>query len=102
MADVPGDQKRGVRSYASVHGLKSAAALGAVFFLLAVVTSVLPLALISVNIFYKIGVVVPDAAFVYLAYRIMTHADVKGALSVKKTALVGMLIGLIVFIGGAF
>ena len=44
MADVPGDQKRGVRSYASVHGLKSAAALGALFFLLAVVTSVLPLA----------------------------------------------------------
>ena len=29
-------------------------------------------------------------------------ADVKGALSVKKTALLGMLVGLIVFIGGAF
>jgi len=102
MADVPGDQKRGVRSYASVHGMRAASLLGAAFFLLAVVTSVLPLALISVNIFYKIGVVVPDAAFVYLAYRIMSHADVKGALSVKKTALLGMLIGLIVFIGGAF
>ncbi len=102
MADVPGDQKRGVRSYASVHGLRSAAALGAVFFLLAVVTSVLPLLLISVSVFYKVGVVLPDAAFVYLAYRIVTHADVKGALSVKKTALMGMLLGLVVFIGGAF
>lgn len=102
MADVEGDQKRGVRSYASVHGLRSAAALGGFFFLLAVVTSVLPLALISVNVFYKIGVIVPDATFVYLAYRIGTHADVKGALSVKKTALLGMLLGLIVFIGGAF
>jgi geranylgeranylglycerol-phosphate geranylgeranyltransferase len=102
MADVPGDQKRGVRSYASVHGLRSAAGLGAVFFLLAVVTSVLPLLLVPVSVFYKVGVVVPDAAFVYLAYRIVTHADVKGALSVKKTALMGMLVGLIVFIGGAF
>jgi len=101
MADVPGDQKRGVRSYASVHGLRPAAALGGAFFLLAVVTSALPLMLIPVNVFYKLGVVVPDAAFVYLAYRIVTHADVKGALSVKKTALLGMLVGLIVFIGGA-
>ena len=102
MADVPGDQKRGVRSYASVHGLRSAAALGAAFFLAAVVTSVLPLVLVPVGVFYKVGVVVPDAAFVYLAYSIVTHADVKGALSVKKTALMGMLAGLIVFIGGAF
>jgi geranylgeranylglycerol-phosphate geranylgeranyltransferase len=102
MADVEGDKKRGVRSYASVYGLRSAAAVGAVFFLLAVVTSLLPIALISVSIFYKVGVVLPDAAFVYLAYRILTHADVKGALSVKKTALMGMLLGLIVFIGGAF
>ena len=62
----------------------------------------LPLLLISVNTFYRLGVVLPDVAFVYLAYRIVTHADVKGALSVKKTALMGMLLGLIVFIGGAF
>ncbi len=102
MADVPGDQKRGVRSYASVHGLRSAAALGALFFLLAVVTSLLPLLLIPVSLLYKVGVVLPDAAFIYLAYRIVTHDDVKGALSVKKTALMGMLLGLIVFIGGAF
>ncbi len=101
MADVEGDKKRGVRSYASVHGLKSAAVLGALFFLAAVVTSLLPLLLIQVNVVYKIGVVLPDAAFVYLAYKIMTRPDVKGALSVKKTALMGMLLGLIVFIGGA-
>lgn len=102
MADVPGDQKRGVRSYASVHGMRAASALGAAFFLAAVVTSDLPLLLISVNVFYKFGVVLPDVAFVYLAYSIVTHADVKGALSVKRTALMGMLVGLIVFIGGAF
>jgi len=101
MADVPGDQKRGVKSYASVHGLKAAAALGALFFLAAVVASLLPLLAIPVSTLYRIGVVLPDAAFAYLAYRIVTHADVKGALSVKKAALSGMLVGLIVFIGGA-
>ena len=102
MADVPGDQKRGVRSYASVHGMRAASLLGAMFFLAAVVTSLLPLLVISVNTFYKLGVVLPDVAFVYLAYKISTHPDIKGALSVKRAALMGMLIGLIVFIGGAF
>jgi geranylgeranylglycerol-phosphate geranylgeranyltransferase len=102
MADVPGDQRRGIRSYASVHGMRAASLLGAMFFLAAVVTSLLPLLVISVNTLYKFGVVLPDVAFVYLAYSIVAHPDIKGALSVKRAALMGMLIGLIVYIGGAF
>jgi geranylgeranylglycerol-phosphate geranylgeranyltransferase len=101
MADVPGDKERGVRSYASVHGMRAASLLGALFFLAAVVTSVLPLFLVSVNDFYRVGVLLPDAAFVYLAYRIVTRPDVARALSVKRAALMGMLLGLIVFVGGA-
>jgi geranylgeranylglycerol-phosphate geranylgeranyltransferase len=101
MADVPGDKERGVRSYASVHGMRAASLLGALFFLAAVVTSVLPLFVISVNDFYRVGVLLPDAAFVYLAYRIVTRPDVARALSVKRAALMGMLLGLIVFVGGA-
>jgi geranylgeranylglycerol-phosphate geranylgeranyltransferase len=101
MADVPGDQKRGIRSYAAVHGLKGAAAVGALFFLSAVITSVLPLFLLQVNALYRFGVVLPDLAFVYLAYSILSHPDAKGALRVKSSALMGMLLGLIVFIGGA-
>ena len=101
MADVPGDQKRGIRSYAAVHGLKAASAVGALFFLLAVVTSALPLFVISVDAIYRFGVIIPDVAFVYLAYSILSHADTRGALRVKKNALMGMLLGLIVFVGGA-
>jgi geranylgeranylglycerol-phosphate geranylgeranyltransferase len=101
MADVPGDKERGVRSYASVHGMRAASLLGALFFLAAVVTSILPLFLVSVNDFYRVGVLLPDAAFVYLAYRIVTRPDVARALSVKRAALMGMLLGLIVFVGGA-
>ena len=101
MADVPGDQKRGIRSYAAVHGLRGASVVGALFFLAAVVTSDLPLLLLPVNAIYKFGVLLPDAAFVFLAYSILAHADAGGALRVKRTALMGMLLGLIVFIGGA-
>ncbi len=103
MADTVGDAKRGIRSFAIVHGLRSAAKVGAVFFLLAVVTSLLPLALLtSVSLFYKVGVVVPDAIFIYLAYEITRKPTAERALRVKKRALLGMLTGLLVFIGGAF
>ena len=102
MADTVGDAKRGIRSYAIVHGMRSAASVGALFFLAAVVTSLLPLVLLSsVNLFYRVGVVIPDAIFIYLAYSILSGPTADRALKVKRRALVGMLVGLIVFIGGA-
>jgi geranylgeranylglycerol-phosphate geranylgeranyltransferase len=102
MADTAGDEKRGIRSFARVHGMRSAATVGAGFFLLSVLSSLLPLLLVSVSVFYRFGVIVPDIAFVYLAYAILHKPTAEGALKVKKQALLGMLIGLIVFIGGAF
>jgi len=102
MADTVGDAKRGVRSYAIVHGMRSAAEVGALFFLAAVVTSLLPLLLLaSVSLIYRVGVLIPDVIFVYLAYSIMTSPSAGRALKVKRRALAGMLAGLIVFIGGA-
>jgi geranylgeranylglycerol-phosphate geranylgeranyltransferase len=102
MADTVGDEKRGIGSFARVHGMREAAIAGAGFFLAAVVSSLLPLALLQVSTFYRYGVLVPDVVFVYLAYAVLSAPDAKGALKVKKRALLGMLIGLIVFIGGAF
>ena len=102
MADMAGDEKRGIRSYARVHGLKPASVVGAGFFLAAVVSSLLPLVLLSVSQFYRFGVLIPDVVFVYLAYAVLSVPTAEGALRVKSRALLGMLIGLIVFIGGAF
>ncbi len=102
MADTVGDEKRGIRSFARVHGMGHAAVTGASFFLAAVVSSLLPLLLLSVSLFYRFGVIVPDLIFIYLAYAILSRPTADHALKVKKQALMGMLIGLIVFIGGAF
>lgn len=102
MADTAGDEKRGIRSIAIVHGMKAAALLGAAFFLLAVATSWLPLVLKLANEFYLIGVTVPDAIFILLAVSILRRHDAKNAYRVKRIALFGMLVGLLVFIGGAF
>jgi len=101
MADVEGDKKRGVRSIAMVRGMGAAADVGAGLFLLAVVTSWLPLVLRLANAIYLFGVAVPDVIFVYLAVSIVREHDEKNAHRVKTVALLGMLAGLIVFIGGA-
>jgi len=102
MADTVGDEKRGIRSFARVHGMRQASVAGAAFFLASVVSSLIPLLVLSVSLFYRFGVIIPDVAFIYLAYEILSSPTAERALKVKKRALMGMLIGLIVFIGGAF
>ena len=102
MADVEGDAKRNVNSVARAKGLRTASAVGASFFLLAVVTSWVPLFTGLANQVYTIGVLLPDAIFLYLAFAILRRQDGASALRVKKMALAGMTVGLLVFIGGAF
>ncbi|MDG7012379.1 MAG: UbiA family prenyltransferase [Nitrososphaerota archaeon] len=101
MADVEGDAKRDVNSLARRRGLATASRIGALFFLLAVVASWVPLLTGLANEVYAIGVVVPDAIFAYLAAAIVYRHDPSSALRVKNIALAGMTVGLIVFIGGA-
>jgi geranylgeranylglycerol-phosphate geranylgeranyltransferase len=101
MADVEGDAKRDVNSVARMKGLKVAGAVGASFFLLAVVTSLVPLFTGLANQTYAVGVLVPDAIFITLAALIMARHDPANAFRVKKIALAGMTVGLLVFIGGA-
>ncbi len=101
MADVEGDAKRDVNSLARSRGLPFASRVGALFFLLAVFTSWVPLLTGLANEVYAYGVVIPDAIFLYLAVAIASRHDPASAYTVKKVALAGMTVGLLVFIGGA-
>ncbi|MDG6910654.1 MAG: geranylgeranylglycerol-phosphate geranylgeranyltransferase [Nitrososphaerota archaeon] len=102
MADVEGDVKRDVDSVARSRGLAFAAWVGAAFFLLAVLSSWVPLLAGLANEVYTAGVAVPDAIFIYLAVAIVARHQPANAFRVKKIALAGMTVGLLVFIGGAF
>lgn len=102
MADVEGDAKRDVNSIARSRGPGFASAIGALFFLLAVLTSWVPLFTGLANRLYDFGVVIPDAIFIYLAVAIVVRHEPASAYRVKKIALAGMTVGLLVFIGGAF
>ena len=101
MADVEGDAKRNVNSVARTRGLRVASRVGAVFFLLAVITSWVPLVTGLANEAYTFGVVIPDAIFLYLAVATIARPEPDSAYTVKKVALAGMTVGLLVFIGGA-
>jgi geranylgeranylglycerol-phosphate geranylgeranyltransferase len=102
MADVEGDAKRDVNSVARSRGLRTASAIGALFFLLAVLTSWVPLITGLANTLYAFGVIIPDALFVSLAIAILLKHNPSNAYRVKRVALAGMTVGLLVFIGGAF
>jgi geranylgeranylglycerol-phosphate geranylgeranyltransferase len=100
ISDVEGDAKRGVRSVARSRGKGVASVVGGAFFLLAVFTSLLPLLFGLANKIYEFGVVIPDIVFVVLAGSILMNPNQGNAHRVKNWALIGMLAGLIVFIGG--
>lgn len=100
IADVEGDAKRGICSLARTRGPKGAGIVGAALFLLAVATSWLPLFLALANAIYTLGVWIPDAVFILLAVSILRDSGPENAHRVKSRALIGMLVGLIVFVGG--
>lgn len=102
MADVEGDAKRSINSVARSRGLTVASAVGALFFVLAVVTSWVPLVTGLADPLYTYGVLIPDAIFLYLAVAIVARHEPGSAFRVKRIALAGMTVGLLVFIGGAF
>jgi geranylgeranylglycerol-phosphate geranylgeranyltransferase len=101
MADVEGDAKREVSSIARTRGLGVASVVGACFFLLAVLTSWVPLLTGLANQVYTYGVIIPDVIFTYLAVAILARHEPASAYRVKRIALAGMTVGLLVFIGGA-
>ena len=102
MADVAGDSKRGVRTVASVKGLRVASKAGALFFVAAVLLSPIPVALKMVSWIYVPVVLVCDGGFLYSAYSVVKEPSPRNAVTSKNQALVWMLLGLVAFIAGGF
>ncbi len=101
VADVEGDKVRNVRTVAVSYGTETAKELSALFFLLAVASSALPLLLGLLGkavLVYSGLILVPDAVFIFLAYRVLKLKNEKDSLRLKSTALQGMMLGLIVYL----
>jgi len=102
MADILGDSKRGVRTLAVSMGLDVASRTGALFFVMAVLLSTIPIVFRMVSWLYVPIVLACDLGFLYSTCSIVKDPSPKNALRSKNQALVWMLLGLIAFIAGGF
>ena len=102
ISDIEGDKTRGVQSVAITKGARAASRVGAMFFLAAVATSLVPVLLRVAGIIYATLVIITDVFFVYLSAKTIRNYNAEGAIRVKKLALGGMMLGLLAFLlGGA-
>lgn len=100
ISDVEGDKIRKIVSLARSRGIRIAAWVGALLFLAAVASSLLPIITSTVGEIYAILILVPDGIFIYAAIALLRRNTAPMALRIKKTALIGMLAGLLAFILG--
>lgn len=100
IVDVAGDKTKGVNSVAVVRGSSYAARQGATFFLIAVVLSILPLALHMVSLYYVPLVMICDIGFLLTSYSIVTNPTAHNAKRSKKYVLLWMTFGLMAFVLG--
>lgn len=100
ICDIEGDELRGVKSIARVHGLRFASILGAIMFLMAIVSGWIPFVTGIVGTVYAMLIIAPDLIFIYASIKILKDPSEVNALNVKSISLLGMLIGLIAFLIG--
>ena len=102
ICDVKGDEMRDVRSVARIWGAKAAAIVTSIFFITAILTSLVPLMLRIVGVVYAALVSAPIYIFIVLTARILRDYSAESAYKVKRIALLGMLLGLVAFMVGGY
>lgn len=103
--DVEGDALRNVRSLARTMGEKRAAVIAAVFYLLAVSISPIPLVCLPEFMFdlkYALPVAITDILLIHVSLRLVRDYRKESIRVYRKTTLMAMVFGLIGFFAGAF
>ena len=94
IVDVKGDALRNVRTIPRIYGAKWAGRLGAMFFLIAITSSLIPVMLRRVGLLYIILIGMTDVIFLALTVLTIKDTSREGAYRVKRIALYAMLLGL--------
>ncbi len=100
ISDVEGDEARRVNSVARVYGSHAAAIVGGVLFLGAASSTVIPIVTGEVGVVFSTLILLPDVLFIYAAVKIIRDSTKTNALKIKNLTLIGMIIGMLVFIIG--
>lgn len=100
IADVEGDKTRNVRTLAISRGAGTAASISVVFYLLAIVLSMVVWLFDWVSWWYLPLVILADGGFIWSSFLLLRDHSKENAKKVKRRVLVWMLIGLLAFIIG--
>jgi geranylgeranylglycerol-phosphate geranylgeranyltransferase len=103
IADVEGDAIKDVKSIARLFGNKIAAKTGALFFIIAILLSFIPLIYNLVYPFFYIPlIIITDFGFIFSSYKIIKNPTKENSLKIKKIVLIWMLTALLAFLMGGF
>lgn len=100
IVDVEGDKLEGVRTVAVLYGSRKAAFLALLFYVSAVVLSLLPWLLGEVSVWYLPFVAVADLGFISSSASLLRNYSRENARRVKNIVRIWMVIGLFAFVAG--
>lgn len=100
IADVEGDEIRGVRTLAISHGARGAAYASSAFFILAVLLSPIPAILGLMHIWFLPPLILADIGFTWSSLSLIREHTKENAKRIKKITLIWMMLSLIAFISG--
>ncbi|UCH36918.1 MAG: geranylgeranylglycerol-phosphate geranylgeranyltransferase [Candidatus Bathyarchaeota archaeon] len=100
IVDVEGDTIRAIQTVAIRYGSKTAATLASLFYLTAVVLSILPWGLKLTSWVYLLLVSIADVGFIISAFILLRDYSKENAKKVKNMVLFWMLIALLAFLTG--
>ncbi len=97
IVDVVGDSSRGIKTIAVKYGSSNAAIIAALFYLAAVILSVIPLYKGLVNTLYIPLIIVTDIGILWNTVKILKTPTREEAYRVKNRILIFMMVGLLAF-----
>ena len=98
ICDVKGDKSKHVNTISITLGVSNAAKLGGFLILCAVLVSMIPFVLGSVDVIYFIFLIVPNSLMLYSSLKIIFDHSESSAYRIKNLLLMGMLLGLLGFL----
>jgi geranylgeranylglycerol-phosphate geranylgeranyltransferase len=101
IVDVEGDQAMGIRTVAISMGVMTAALVSVVFYLSAVIVSILPLYYGFVSFWYFPFVVVTDIGLIYISFSLIRDSSRENSRRIKNLVRMLMLCGLFGFLVGS-
>lgn len=102
IVDVKGDKAEGIKTLAVRYGVRTAAVVAAVFYLLAVSLTPLPWYLGIVSFWFIPFVLVTDLGFAVSSFFLLKDYSRENARRIKNMVLLWFILGLLAFVFGVF